>query len=510
MEEPQPNLTLVSTIKDDEEVKFITETLKSKDFNLFETKEEGIKRQEILFSLRNCVKEAVKNIYKDKGKTDEEANNAGGDVFPFGSYKLGIVGPGDDIDVLCIAPATDKRENNEECERIELFKEMEKQLEKLRNKNEVTQILPVSEAKVPIIKIIYKDIPIDILVASVSFKSIDENFNLEDDNVLKNCCEKCILSLNGCRVTNAIFKSLPEGMDNDFRLTLRAIKLWAKKRGIYSNAMGYPGGVAWAILVAKVCQLYPKCKANILIRKFFKVYSEWDWKNPVQINEIKEEVGFNCPIAVWKKDNNSKEIVNHCPFYIITPAFPAQNTNAGTNQILKRVMIDEFKMFKEYSEKINFEDEKCEYTWSDLFKGLNVLDGYNYFLQIDILAMYKNDFKEWDGYVESRLRKLVVSFIDINQIKLRPFSIGYNIEDAIYPNSKTYFYGINFVDPETLEPKPNKSINLREPVKKFVIELEKYRRNKKDNEELKEINVRINFKPSKDLPLKILYGSNKK
>ena len=170
MEEPQPNLTLVSTIKDDEEVKFITETLKSKDFNLFETKEEGIKRQEILFSLRNCVKEAVKNIYKDKGKTDEEANNAGGDVFPFGSYKLGIVGPGDDIDVLCIAPATDKRENNEECERIELFKEMEKQLEKLRNKNEVTQILPVSEAKVPIIKIIYKDIPIDILVASVSFK----------------------------------------------------------------------------------------------------------------------------------------------------------------------------------------------------------------------------------------------------------------------------------------------------------------------------------------------------
>ena len=77
-------------------------------------------------------------------------------------------------------------------------------------------------------------------MASVSFKSIDENFNLEDDNVLKNCCEKCILSLNGCRVTNAIFKSLPKEMKIiDFKLTLRAIKLWAKKRGIYSNAMGY-------------------------------------------------------------------------------------------------------------------------------------------------------------------------------------------------------------------------------------------------------------------------------
>lgn len=86
---------------------------------------------------------------------------------------MGIVGPGDDIDVLCIAPATGTIESNstEKCERIELFQEMEKQLEKLRGENEITQILPVSEAKVPIIKIIYKDIPIDILVARVSFKT---------------------------------------------------------------------------------------------------------------------------------------------------------------------------------------------------------------------------------------------------------------------------------------------------------------------------------------------------
>ena len=507
--EPQPDETLVSTKKDDEEVEYIKKILKSKEFNLFETKEEGKKREEILVSLRKCVKEAVKNIYKQKGKSDEEANSAGGGVFSFGSYRLGIVGPGDDIDVLCIAPATDRRENSEKCERDELFNEMEKQLEKLKEINEVTQILPVPDAKVPIIKIIYKDIPIDILVASVSFKSIDENFNLEDDNVLKNCCEKCILSLNGCRVTNAIFKSLPPEMKiEDFKLTLRAIKLWAKKRGIYSNAIGYPGGVAWAILVAKICILYPKCRANILIRKFFEVYADWDWNNPVQINQIKEDVGFTCPVTVWKKD-----IKDHCPFYIITPAYPAQNTNAGTNQILKRVMIDEFQMFKEYSKKINIDDEKNEYTWKELFKGLNLLEGYKYFLQIDILSMHKNDLKEWDGYIESRFRKLVVSCIEINQIKLRPFSVGFNnIKDAInstYHYSKTYFFGINFVDPETL-PKPiNKEINLREPVKKFIIELDKYRKNKKKNEE-KEINVRINFKRDKDLPIEILDGINKK
>ena len=498
--EQQPNLTLVSTPEDDIEVKYITEVLKN-DYNLFETKEEGKKREEVLVSLKKCVTEAVKNIYKAKGKTDEEAKSAGGGVFSFGSYRLGIVGPGDDIDVLCIAPATDTRESNTECERKELFNEMEKQLEKLRGEKEITQILPIPEAKVPIIKIVYKNIPIDILVASVSFKSIDENFNLEDDNVLKNCCEKCILSLNGCRVTNSIFKSLPKDFKiEDFKLALRAIKLWAKKRGIYSNAMGYPGGVAWAILVAKVCQLYPKCRANILIRKFFEVYGGWDWKNPVQINEIKEDVGFTCPIQVWKKEKEKEKDkdINHCPFYIITPAFPAQNTNAGTNQILKRVMIEEFNKFKDYSAKIDINNKNNEYTWKGLFQGNDLFDDYKYFLQIDILATNKSDFKPWDGFVESQLRKLIFSFNEFPQIKFRPFSIGYEIKDPVFPCSKTYFYGIKFVDPETLEPKPNKVINLREPIKKFVSDLDKKRTKKT------ETNMRINFREMKDLPIEIL------
>ena len=529
--EQEPNLTLTPNSKDNKEVQYIRELLKN-DFNLFETKEESKKREEILFSLKKCVKEAVKNIYKAKNKTDEEANNAGGGVFSFGSYRLGIVGPGDDIDVLCIAPATDTSVKSDKCERDELFEEMRKQLENLRNEKEITQILPISGAKVPIIKIVYKDIPIDILVASVSFKSINENFNLEDDNVLKNCCEKCILSLNGCRVTNAIFKSLPKDFKcEDFKLTLRAIKLWAKKRGIYSNAMGYPGGVAWAILVAKVCQLYPKCRANMLIRKFFEVYSTWDWENPVQINEIKEEVGFTCPIQVWKKDNKEH---SNCPFYIITPAFPAQNTNNGTNKILKRVMIEEFTKFKEYSEKIDIEKQFNEYTWKRLFEGSNLFDEYKYFLQIDILSKNKKDFKEWDTYVESRLRKLVLLFTEIDQIKVRPFSVSFHIRDtinSIYPFSKTYFYGINFNDPETLDQKPtNKKINLFEPIKKFILELEKYRKerekkkkeekekeNKKEEEAKEEIsneekendlNMRINFKALKELPIEIL--KNKK
>jgi poly(A) polymerase Pap1 len=34
----------------------------------------------------------------------------------------------------------------------------------------------------------------------------------------------------------------------------------------------YLGGVAYAILVARVCQLYPNALPNVLLRGFFKIY----------------------------------------------------------------------------------------------------------------------------------------------------------------------------------------------------------------------------------------------
>ena len=47
------------------------------------------------------------------------------------------------------------------------------------------------------------------------------------------------------------------------------------EKGVYSNVLGYLGGVSWAMLVARVCQLYPNAAPATLVHRFFLVLSKW-------------------------------------------------------------------------------------------------------------------------------------------------------------------------------------------------------------------------------------------
>jgi len=59
-------------------------------------------------------------------------------------------------------------------------------------------------------------------------------------------------------------------------------------KAIYSNATGYLGGVAWAMLVARVCQLYPNAAADAIVARFFMVMSKWQWPESVRLKEIED------------------------------------------------------------------------------------------------------------------------------------------------------------------------------------------------------------------------------
>lgn len=46
-------------------------------------------------------------------------------------------------------------------------------------------------------------------------------------------------------------------------------------RAIYSNVNGFLGGVAWAMLVARICQLYPNAIAGAIVSRFFIIMYRW-------------------------------------------------------------------------------------------------------------------------------------------------------------------------------------------------------------------------------------------
>ena len=67
----------------------------------------------------------------------------------------------------------------------------------------------------------------DLLFAKLNQPTVPPDQDLRDDNLLRNLAQPCMLSLNGCRVTDEILRLVPNS--DSFRLALRAIKLWAKR-----------------------------------------------------------------------------------------------------------------------------------------------------------------------------------------------------------------------------------------------------------------------------------------
>ncbi|XP_036173507.1 poly(A) polymerase alpha isoform X13 [Myotis myotis] len=363
----------------------LIETLKP--YGVFEEEEELQRRILILGKLNNLVKEWIREISESKNLPQSVIENVGGKIFTFGSYRLGVHTKGADIDALCVAPR--------HVDRSDFFTSF---YDKLKLQEEVKDLRAVEEAFVPVIKLCFDGIEIDILFARLALQTIPEDLDLRDDSLLKNLDIRCIRSLNGCRVTDEILHLVPN-IDN-FRLTLRAIKLWAKRHNIYSNILGFLGGVSWAMLVARTCQLYPNAIASTLVHKFFLVFSKWEWPNPVLLKQP-EECNLNLP--VWDPRVNPSDRYHLMP--IITPAYPQQNSTYNVSVSTRMVMVEEFKQGLAITDEILL--SKGE--WSKLFEAPNFFQKYKHYIVLLASAPTEKQRLEWVGLVESKIRILVGS-----------------------------------------------------------------------------------------------------
>lgn len=380
----QPISTTGPEQKDLDQAKQLEEALRPHD--VFETEEELNHRLSVLSQLNDLVKQWVKDVSIEKSMPENVAATVGGKVFTFGSYRLGVHNKGADIDTLFVAPRHIMRED--------YFSSF---LEVLRHHEVVTDLRAVPDAFVPVIKFCFDGIDIDLTFARLALKEVNDEQDLSDPMLLKNLDQKCVRSLNGCRVTDEILRQVPN-VEN-FRLTLRSIKLWAKRHGIYSNVLGFLGGVSWAMLTARVCQLYPNAAPSTLLQKFFLVYIKWQWPNPVLLKKP-EDFGLGFP--VWDPRINVHDRFHIMP--IITPAYPQQNSTFNVTKSTLKVMQDEFKSSLQICTDI-IESDKC--GWDKLFETPNFFSKYRHFIVLEASSSCEEDQLQWEGLVESKIRHLI-------------------------------------------------------------------------------------------------------
>lgn len=489
--------TEAGTDKDNEVTRHL-ENILDQNFNQFDGPDNISKKQEVLISLQNILDTWSEATYNKKQSSqplpttsapltpntsllnqippakapspDQKSDNNNNlkdqqqncpwkcILLPFGSYRLGVHSPIGDIDIVCVAPKTFTRENH-------FFKDF---LNVLRSNSDIKDIEDVREAYVPVIKMKFRDVQIDLVFVTLPTLEVEKTLaaQLKSNNILQGMDECSVRSLNGRRANDLILDLVPN--QESFRLTLRAVKLWCSMRGIYGNRLGFLGGISCAILVAKICQLYPNLPANRLLKKFFMTYSNWVWSEwPIFIEDVKYETGVLEDLNKYQRVGDEENVA---PMRVLTPAFPCMNTTYNVSMATLAIIESQLKLAHFTLRDITSGKKE----WKDLFKPINFYKEYKQFFEINVVGRNctKGEFTSFKGYVESKLRKLTEKMerhpLDGNTlagdvIYIHLYPQCYHKTDAGYEYSETYYYGMKL----KRDTGDDKIIDMRDPISEF-------------------------------------------
>jgi len=288
------------------------------------------RREELLLELTALLREWICSVAVAKQRVADmdTAREAGfcGSIQVSGSYKLGVATEDSDIDTVCLLPDFVTKDD--------FFTGF---YAVLKAHPAVTELLAIAEARVPIIALEFHGIAIDlqhVILPVSTARSLD----ILDDNVLSGLRPEGVMSLNGPRLNELLFHLVPNF--ETFKVVLRALRLWGKVRGLYSNKFGFLGGVNFALLAGYTCQLFPNLAPAAVLAKFFETFKDWAWPAPVMMNKPYKLPALG--LDVWDPVSNPKLGMQVMP--ILTPVYPAYNSASSASRASLAIMIMEFQV----------------------------------------------------------------------------------------------------------------------------------------------------------------------
>ena len=436
---------------------------------LIPSEEESAARVKALGKLNELVAAFVRQAFEKNGHGDAYNDVTSFRLRTFGSYRLDVHLPGADMDTVMVVP--------KHVLRSDMFTILYPTMQKHKD---IKNIIAVEEARVPVIKFEMDDFEFDLAMARIEgLSALPEEFDVTDDRYLKHVGTdmQSITSLNGVRVTDTIRNLVPT-MDT-LKYCIRALKLWAKRRGVYKNVLGFLGGISIEIMAARIGQMYPKALPSKLLYYFFVEYSQWKWPQPLGLTPINVS-SCELTLPVWCTGSTEATDRRHV-MPIITPVFPAQNATANVSKSTLRVMQEEFERARDICKRIN----EGKAAWPELFDQYDVFNTYANFLQVTATAPSSVPIAEgseemkptkayydmWKGYCEANLRAVVTyieRFPDAYIERAHPFQKNFGPmqanEDAPYEH--VWYIGLKF-DRDKLKADGKKAPNVSEPVKAF-------------------------------------------
>ena len=205
---------------------------------------------------------------------------------PFGSFKFGVSSVSSDIDICVFGRYS----------RSFLFDVVAPELQR----KHILSLVIINDPKlsVPILKCQFQNTQIDLSYCYL--KSAFTEFPTDCKDVISYIHPESyhdVSSLSGV-VNGCIIANLIDTLGERSKQMIVCIKHWAQVHGVYSNKLGFLGGISWTVLVLYFCRIFSRNNESLwltssletCIKYFFIFCLKFKWKeHAIDLDETREK-----------------------------------------------------------------------------------------------------------------------------------------------------------------------------------------------------------------------------
>lgn len=204
----------------------------------------------------------------------------GGVLHVTGSQRLGCALPGSDLDLLAVLPGPVDLEALEARVRAAL--------------PEASGVRRVEAIRVPGLELCAAGLDVDLTIVDVGAtppeQAVARRLELG---------EAAAMALSAVTDADAVLEAV-EAAGRRTRATrrraafpglARAVKAWARARGLDAAPFGGLPGIAWLVLAARTVRDARDLHPGPLLARFFGTWAAWDWRRPIALDPSAPEVG---------------------------------------------------------------------------------------------------------------------------------------------------------------------------------------------------------------------------